>query len=157
MRARRRRRAREQPKQLSRLHVERVRDAHDVDESDVPFRAFDLADVVAIETGELREALLREISLDPQLAEAFAEEAENLVAAGELTGGSPVRAQLRVEDAAAAARAARTAADAARLRRGRVGWIAADAGTRDGRAAECPCNSDRNTRCFWLISRVAAP
>src|SRR5687768_8224225 len=67
-------------KQRVRLDLQGLRDLHDVHERHIPLGAFDLADVVAVETGQLSERLLREISLRPQLAEAFAEEAEDLVA-----------------------------------------------------------------------------
>jgi hypothetical protein len=40
----------------------------------------DLADVVAVEPGHLRELFLGEVELRSQLAEALAEEAEDLVA-----------------------------------------------------------------------------
>ena len=73
-------RGREWHEQLPRLDLQRLRDPHDVHQRHIPFRALDLSDVVAVEAGQFGEVLLREISLRSQLAEAFAEEAEDLVA-----------------------------------------------------------------------------
>ncbi len=55
-----------------RLDLQRPCDADDVDEGDVAFGALDLADVVAVVAGQLGEALLGEVSLRPQFAEALA-------------------------------------------------------------------------------------
>src|SRR5687768_13525443 len=67
-------------KQQSRLNLQRLRDLHDIHKRHVPLGALDLADVVPVETRQFREGFLREIPLRPQLPEALAEEAEDLVA-----------------------------------------------------------------------------
>jgi hypothetical protein len=73
-------RCREGREQVSRLDLQRLRDADDVHEGYVAFRALDLADVVAIEAGQFGEAFLREVPLCSDLAEPFAEQSEDFVA-----------------------------------------------------------------------------
>jgi hypothetical protein len=45
----------------------------DVEQSDVPFPALDPTDVVAMQFGQLRELLLRQLALFSQLADALSE------------------------------------------------------------------------------------
>src|ERR1051326_5203243 len=67
-------------KQLPRFDFKRLRNPNDIHQRHVPFRPLDLADVVPVESRQLSEPLLREISLSPQFTESLAEEAEDLIA-----------------------------------------------------------------------------
>src|SRR6266545_7468615 len=73
-------RGRERDEHLRRLGLQRLRDPDDIHEGDVAFGALDLADVVAVEAGQLGEPLLRQTSRRPELAETFAKQAKDFVA-----------------------------------------------------------------------------
>ncbi len=48
-------------KQVSWLHPKRVGDSHDVEQTHVPFAAFDTADISAVQPADVRKSLLREL------------------------------------------------------------------------------------------------